>query len=213
MVIDKVIKTLTVIICVIFVLNIVLFINAHYLPASISNKAAEGMPYYFQDSQKYWSEITDVLACGDYIYVMYDSKEVLTCYDMDGNYLHSYAFDMIKNGRTHCYSMNGLLFVETKGHDLYIFDNGQFASYYPWDSGQVAALRPIESDSPNTHPENQSVRYELRKASVWRVGDGKQTEVLHRSAWLMIFQGPMQIIIHIMCLLSLVLLYYFYWKK
>jgi len=208
MVACKVTKILIGIVCVVFALNIVLFYNAHHLPFSVSNKVTEGMPYHFLDSRKYWSEITDVLACGDYLYVMYDSKKVLTCYDLDGNYSHSFAFSMAKNGRTELYSINGLLYVVTKGNDLYIFDNGQFISYCPLVSRQVVALRATKSDMWDEQPENRIAHYELQNASVWRIADGEKIEVLHRSDWLMLFQGPTQIVIHGLCLISLALLCY-----
>ena len=213
MLLDKLIRVLTVFICVVLLLNIVLFINAHRTPVRVSGKATTETPYFFLDSRNYWSEITDILACGDQLYVMYDSKKILTCYDRDGNYLHSYLFSMANNGQTHLYSVKDTLYVETREHNFYSFEEGVFVNFYSQNSSQAYELSNVLSELENDHQTDRHEHYELRNASVWRVSKSEQREVLHRSGWLVIFQGANQFIIYALCLLTLAALYFFIGKR
>lgn len=216
MLLDILIRVLTVFVCVVLLLNVMLFINAHRSPASVSGKATTETPYFFLDSRNYWSEITDILACGDHLYVMYDSKKILTCYDREGNYLHSYLFSMSNNGQTHLYSVKDTLFVETREHNFYSFEEGLFVNFYSQNSSQTSSqtyeLSVVLSELENDHQTDHDEYYELRNASIWRVSKSEQREVLHRSGWLIIFQGANQFTIYALCLLALAALYFFYWK-
>lgn len=178
---------------VIFILNIVLLINKIQPPWPVRGKVETGKPVYFVDTPDYWSDIADCVACDGVLYVLFDSKSVLACFDLDGNYLHSYALKQSNNGMANLYVDGDTLYLESRGHSFYTFNGGEFTEFSAPDMQQVSRIRKELKES--TAQSGQ--QYKLRGTSVWKDDGVTSQEVIHRPGWLIVFQGGYQILIHI----------------
>ena len=146
------------------------------------------------------------------MYVLFESKKVLNCYSLDGQYLHSYSFDMRKNGQSHLYVKGGHLYLESREHFFYRFKNGIFVDVHVPASSQIYTLRAELAAGSHSHRITNGEYMELRGASIWRTGESVHEEIIHRPLWLLIFQGNIQIYIFLLCMLSIVFLNFRYVK-
>lgn len=209
----KIYKILAILACIILIVNWLFLMNSFRQPFSVRGKAAEGKPYYFEDARTYWSEVGDVAACGDYIFLMYDNLKILSCYDLSGNYLHSYSVEMMDNGTPHLYVKEDLLYLETKGHDFYTFEDGRFADFCEHNSPEADYLYEYLSVFDRWKTDNMENSYNVRGASVWYMDGDTEVKVIQRPRWLTYFQfgGIIHCVIHMICLGILVLLHLM-WK-
>ena len=186
--------------------NLLLFVFSKTKPQWLRGKATIGHPYLFTEQLEYLSSITDFAVSGNYLYVLFQGKGVLACYDLHGTYIHSYAFDMSKNGQAQLYTQNNKLYLESSEHGLYCFENGIFTDYEKPELAKLAAIRESLGAATLADANKSSVQYQLRGASIWRIDENKSVEILHRSKWLILFQGHIQLVIHILCIILLFLL-------
>ena len=186
--------------------NLLLFIFSQTKPQWLRGKATVGHPYLFTEQQEYLSPITDFAVSGNYLYVLFQGKGVLACYDLHGTYIHSYAFDMSKNGQAHLYTKNDKLYLESSEHGLYRFENGIFADYEKPAVSKLASIRESLGAATLADAEKSSVQYQLRGTYIWRIDGNQSAEILHRSKWLILFQGYTQLVIYILCIVLLFLL-------
>lgn len=186
--------------------NLLLFVFSQTKPQWLRGKATIGHPYLFTEQLEYLSSITDFAVSGNYLYVLFQGKGVLACYDLHGTYIHSYAFDMSKNGQAQLYTQNNKLYLESSEHGLYCFENGIFTDYEKPELAKLAAIRESLGAATLADANKSSVQYQLRGASIWRIDENKSVEILHRSKWLILFQGYTQLVIHILCIILLFLL-------
>ena len=186
--------------------NLLLFVFSQAKPQWLRGKATIGHPFFFTEQPEYLSPITDFAVSGNYLYVLFQGKGVLACYDLHGTYIHSYAFDMSKNGQAHLYTQNNKLYLESSEHGLYYFENGIFADFEKPALPKLASIRESLSATTLADAKKSSVQYQLRGASIWRIDENESVEILHRSKWLILFQGYTQLVIHILCIVLLFLL-------
>ena len=186
--------------------NLLLFVFSQTKPQWLRGKATIGHPYLFTEQLEYFSSITDFAVSGNYLYVLFQGKGVLACYDLHGTYIHSYAFDMSKNGQAQLYTQNNKLYLESSEHGLYCFENGIFTDYEKPELAKLAAIRESLGAATLADANKSSVQYQLRGASIWRIDENKSVEILHHSKWLILFQGYTQLVIHILCIILLFLL-------
>lgn len=186
--------------------NLLLFVFSQTKPQWLRGKATIGHPYLFTEQLEYLSSITDFAVSGNYLYVLFQGKGVLACYDLHGTYIHSYAFDMSKNGQAQLYTQNNKLYLESSEHGLYCFENGIFTDYEKPELAKLASIKESLGASTLADAKKSSVQYQLRGASIWRIDENKSVEILHRSKWLILFQGYTQLVIHILCIILLFLL-------
>lgn len=208
----KISNAITIFLCAVIVLNAGLFFAAHSVPFSVREKANKNEPYLFHHESILWGGLSDFAVCGDYMYVLFESKKVLNCYSLDGQYLHSYSFDMRKNGQSHLYVKGGHLYLESREHFFYRFKNGIFVDVHVPASSQIYTLRAKLAAGSHSHRITNGEYMELRGASIWRTGESVHEEIIHRPLWLLIFQGNIQIYIFLLCMLSIVFLNFRYVK-
>ena len=182
----KVFKLLKIILCLILFANTVLAHVSSSTPFGIGSKATKGLPHLFTDSGKYLGEITDVKACSNYLYVLYEAKSVLVCYDLDGNYQHSYYIDKEKNGQAEMHVLDDTLYLHARGHDFYLFNNGKFSQYFPYNSDEAKQLFDYFYLTEQTI-ESQKNEYFMHNGSVWKTTATGKTEIMHRPLWMVLF--------------------------
>lgn len=182
----KVFKILTIILCLILISNAILACVYSGTPLGIRTKGRKGQPYLFIDSGKYLGEITDVKACNNYLYVLYEAKSILACYDLDGNYQHSYYIDKEKNGQAEMYVLDDTLYLHARGHDFYLFNNGKFSQYFPYNSDEAEQLFDHFYLTEQT-TESQKNEYFIHNGSVWKTTANVKTEIIHRPLWMVLF--------------------------
>ena len=205
---NKLHKLIVIITCITLLVNMILLLIAHFVPKRIKENLAVGKPFYFVDPTQYWCGIEDFLVCGEKLYVFYASKSILCCYDLNGEYQHSYAFSMPQKGKANLYSKSGVLYLESTEHSFYLFKDGIFVDYLEPNVSGLAEFRSSLHDATEENPATVNSNYKLRGASIWRTDSGFEKEILHRAGWLSIFQGNgnFQIAIHFLCLCVLIVI-------
>ncbi len=176
-------------------LNTALFTISVSLPPSLRGQAQSEKPFYFVDDCTYWGAITDIAVCENYLYILYDSKMVMACYDLDGNYICSYSFDMINKGKAQLHITRETLYVESSGHDFYSFSSARFTDYYENGNDTIHIAQDFLPDY------QKSGAYELRGASIWKITEDGAEEVVHRPPWMALLKDHAQIVIHIICII------------
>ncbi len=192
-----------------FVLNIVTFVISTTIPFSLWGKSGKGIPFYFYDPKQHWSQITDIAVCGDYLYLLYDTKSIVQCYDTDGNYQCSYRFAFPQNGTTELLTVGGNLYVKSSDQDLYEFSGLSFVRYYnrKTNKSEIEHIRNNAKLEESKGSSNNG-QYELRGVSVWFVNeDGIAEMIVHRSALLGLFQARRTIVFHVLLLPIVCFLY------
>ena len=201
----KVFKLLTIILCLILISNALLACVYSSAPLGIRTKGRKGQPYLFIDSGKYLGEITDIRACGKYLYILYEAKSILVCYDLDGNDQHSYYIDKDKKGQAKIHVLDDTLYLHARGHDFYLFNNGKFSQYFSYNSDEAKQLFDYFYSTEPTI-ESQGNEYFLHKASVWKVTEKGKTEIIHRPLWMVLISSPVLWGTGFTCFILLILL-------
>lgn len=204
----RITKVATAALSVVIALNMGLFCIAHSSHSAARGKTAGDAPQLIKDDSVVWSGISEYAVCGDWLYILFDSKKVLNCYSLDGGYLHSYVFETRNNGQSHLYVKDGTLYLENREHFFYSFRDGMFADVHFPDISQVHAWREQLSHGQDIHQAANGDRFELRGASIWRLGESWQEKIVHRPLWLLIFQGNIQLYIFLACLILIWCFYY-----
>jgi len=189
-----------------FILNLALFFVSITVPPLLSDRAQKGNPYCFVDDRLCWSRITDVAVCGKNLYLLYDDKSILVCYDLDGNYQHSYLFSWGKRGKSQLHVEDSYVFLETREKDFYSFADGELIRYYDRknDAEQIEKLRDLLQASGSQSLSSAEEIFELRGASVWKQrADGSAVEIIHRPVWFCVFQGNIMLTVYIVLFLLL----------
>lgn len=175
-----------VIVISIIVVSLILGIIAQSPPVQIKNMATDSDPCFFEDGSVRWGEITDFAVCGRNLYILYENKGVLDCYTLDGEYEHSYYVDLGQKGRSALYVKEETLYLKSNGLTFYTFREGSYETSYEVSAAQ---LYPETDNLNGSKREANEASYELRVASIWRCGDEKSERIIHRPAYLAVFQG------------------------
>lgn len=197
----------------IYISNFILFIVSHSVPLSLKGKATVKSPYFFEEDVAYMSKITEVASCGNCLYVLYDNKNILSCYNLQGKYICSYYFDMSRNGNSQLYYTDDTLYLEARGHNVYAFQNGDFIAFY--DSERDAqAIKEIREQIDTTHDSYNNIQenYVRKGTSILRIlPDGQQKVVLSGPEWYIMFQNDTAfLVVNLVALVILYLLYRFF---
>ena len=196
-------KVIVIVLCIVFLSNLLLFCNARFVPYTFKGSVAKGKPFYFEDTPGYWSELTDFAVCDGYLYVLYELKSVLCCYGLDGTYLHSYGLSMSKKGQAHLYVKDNTLYLESREHGFYTFEEGMFRGYFELNVTEYYSYKEELKASSAGYHESDGKQYVLKGASLWMVEGDHTQEIIHRPGWLTVFQGARQFIVHMLCLILL----------
>ena len=111
---------------------------------------------------------------GTYLYILADEHNgIVHVFDLEGNYQHTLAFYAHLNGAFQIAAEEDTLYVRDKQNNLYLFRSGAFCEYL--DRKDVPAdLREMDFCQ-------NSLSYEIRDGSVWRVAGEEAVCVIHRS--------------------------------
>ena len=197
-------RIVSIVLFMIVLINNVLFLISISQP-QIIGKATEHHPHYFVEYPEYLAPITDFAICDDFLYVLFESKGVLTCFDLDGRYSHSYAFRMGKNGEANLYVKGNNLYLESRIHTFYTFQDGKFIDFFKPDISQISSIRKSLTESKDARLSKNGEEYQLIGASIWKKSNEISETILKRSKWMVIFQGNTQIYIYFICFLLLFL--------
>ncbi len=197
---------------ILFLAHILLLFITQHTPQSLQKETQLGRSYRFKIDEEYFGEITDYAICDNILYVLYEAKAVLKCYDLSGVYICSYCFYAHQNG-----------YIELKftGEDLYLKDRNN--NYYLLNSDRVVRFlckeqnkdeimtleKSFVSDSQK-RTDMQGNTYKLKGASIWKTDPyGNQTQVIHRPWILQFISLKYFAISHFICmiLLAISLLY------
>lgn len=182
----------------IYVINVILFIASHCTPLSLKGRATPDAPYFFEEEMTYLSKITDIAACGDCLYVLYDNISVLSCYDLQGKYICSYYFDMSRNGESQIYRVEETVYLEARGHNIYEFRNGRFIEFYDAekDAQAIFEIREQLEHSQSSRDDFVGQKYALKKSSIFCVlPNGYEVEFLSRPAWYVLVQNDILFVV------------------
>ena len=178
-----------VLICLLCISSWILGRIAETYPPKWHNPAQIGNPYLFTDNKYYWGSITDYIVANGRFYLLYGSKDILQCFDLSGKYLYSYSIPYYQNGRTELYTDGNKMFLEDKRHNLYVFSETGFETFYPYDD-TISAIRSGFYKKANCNTTEDGSFYQLRWASIYRTNpDGTSKIVIQRPFWMAIFQN------------------------
>ncbi len=143
-----------------------------------------GGAYRFTADQDYWTQVEDFAVSGEYLYLSYDSKDIIQCFRTNGTYSHSYCFDQSSNGQMLLYLTQEGLYLAAKGYDRYALTDGEVTEYLPFSDGAYREIldQQLPEAQKRTGPDGSI--YEMRGVSIWRIfPDGTEREVVHRPLW------------------------------
>ena len=161
-----------------------------------------GEPYRFTQRKIYFGHISQVMATDSVLYLLYDDKQVLECYDLYGNYLCSYGVYMQENGKAklgHC--ADSRIYLEDHRGNLYLFDGIEYLGFLDRRTDS-AEIHQVEASAG----ERNDHFFAVRKASVYRQTQaGDWIEIIHRPLLLVLFHPLVDIMLILMLLLTALL--------
>ena len=175
----------------IMMLCILLLIKSDSQPAELRKDAVEGKPFCFVRDVQYWSQLTDYCVKDNCLYVLFGDVGVLKIYDLNGQYIRSYAYRTTK-GASSLRMDSEYVYLFDQGSNYYTFASGEWVGFAGY-SDYKTYLEKTDTLSPaEDQRKTDDAQYDLRFASIYRKNaDGSSTQVLHRPLYLMFFQGAL----------------------
>ena len=161
----------------------------------------QGKPYCSEKVELIWSEISDYLVYGDHLAVLYDPKDVVQLYSLDGDPQYTYQFSFLKNGRAKLYTDGVNLIVEDKlKRNYYLFsEQGAFLNYIK-DEQKKTALSDTFLSKTEARTAKDGCVYERRGASIYKTSAAGETKnVVSRPFFMVVFQGAATLICALIC--------------
>ena len=191
----------------VFLLNIGLYIVVNHVPSFVQDKVNDEQPYYFSEGKIWYGELTEIAVSDDILYVLYDDKGIMECYDLDGNYLCSYGFPVIRNGKAAMQVIDNVLYVRSREGNVYSFSETQFLRFYSYMNDR-AESNDIFEKATDDNLSSAGVKYEIRGASVWReMPEAISEKVISRPEWMVIMRESNIMYTHIICVLVMAVLW------
>ena len=159
----------------------------------------QGKPYCSEKVELIWSEISDYLVYGDHLAVLYDPKDVVQLYSLDGEPQYTYRFIYIK-GRNAIYMDGENLIVEDARRNYYLFsEQGAFLNYIT-DEQKKTALSDTFLSKTEARTAKDGCVYERRGASIYKTSAAGETKkVVSRPFFMVVFQGAATLICALIC--------------
>ena len=198
-----VIRVVIVFLSLIILACIVLGGISHCTPLFRHNTASSSTPYFFNSLSPHLGEITDYAVCENVIYILFEHKNILDCYGLDGSYMHSYFIDLGGKGKAELYVNNSRLFLKSRKTTFYVFEKGLFLESYD------ISTTDLYSEIQRLNGEKRAIgnnKYLLRGASVYCENEEGMLIVVSRPVWMTIFQGPGILIVGAICFLTICML-------
>ena len=179
---------------------------SHCTPLYLHNIAPSSTPYSFNSLSQHLGEITDYAVCENVIYILFEHKNILDCYDLDGVYMHSFFVDLGGKGKAGLYVNNNRLYLKSRKTTFYAFEKGSFLESYN------VSTTDLYSEIQQLNGEKRTVgnnKYLLRGASIYCENEEGMKMVVSRPVWTTIFQGPGILIVGAICFLAVCILIYY----
>lgn len=189
--------------------NFILLVVEPHVSSSLRGKAEDEKPYYFENNAQYWGDLSDYAVCGDCLYMLYDMKNILKCYDLYGNYMHSFYLTDFKNGEASLLRVGDLLYLVSKKHDLLQFSNGIFQRFLDSDADrdEILSITEMQSTITEKRTSGDGSTFTMKGASIWKTdADGNQICIVYRPRFFLIFQGDLEIGLSAIYLILLLIL-------
>ena len=212
MMVKKVMEYLKIFTTVIMAICVVLVFAMQHPPRSLQKKTQLGAMYLFQRDTEYFGAVTDCATCNNILYVLYEAKSVLKCYDLSGNYLYSYCFLTYQNGRAELQRTSKALYLKDRQNNYYQLSNGKVIRFLhsKQNADEIRLLEKSFVSDSLKRTDMQGNTYMLRGASIWKTDSyGNQTQIIHRPWILQFVSLKYRAISHFVCmiLLAISLLY------
>ena len=207
---NKMLWILSLLLICVILCSCVLGTVSHCAPIGMNGKATIEQPYYFNKYSVRWGEITNHIVCGNVLYILYEGKETLDCYSIDGTYLHSYALVLGEKGTAELFAVNDVLHLKNRERRFYTFNAGFFMDSYEIPTTELYAHIELLTNMQQQTKDNE---FEMRGASLWRYTDGISNEIVRRPGWMTIFQGSALLIVGPICFILLCAILYYYKKQ
>ena len=166
-----------------------------------SKSISEGNPYCYTEEKSGRAELSDFCVKGEYLYLLFEGAGVLEIYDLSGNYLHSYAFRMIANGRGELYTDEYYVYFEDRSHNLYSFSNGAFKTFFKYKD---TSYPEYFLDAYKKWSSHDGVQYQKKWASIVALApDGTEKTVISRPFYRVLFESTVLSAIYFICFLIL----------
>ena len=212
MMVKKVMEYFRVFAIVIMITYVIIGFSIQHTPQSLQKRTQLGKPYLFEKNTEYFGMLSDYATCDNTLYVLYEAKSVLKCYDLSGNYLYSYCFLTYQNGRAELQRTSKALYLKDRQNNYYQLSNGKVIRFFYFfqNADEIRLLEKSFVSDSLKRTDMQGNTYMLRGASIWKTDSyGNQTQIIHRPWILQFVSLKYRAISHFVCmiLLAISLLY------
>ena len=182
------IERLIVVLFMVMMLCIIMLVESPSQPPRLKKEVEEGKPYEFSREKEYWCALADICVKDQYLYLLFGEKGVLEIYDLDGNYIKSYAFYRTK-GQSQLHADDQYVYLRDQRRKLYLFSAGEFVRFENTDYDTYC--QKLTTFYPKGEQrKTDDAKYYVKLASVYPMNaDGSSEQVVHRPFYLTFFQG------------------------
>ena len=150
----------------------------------------------FESKRLYFGEIADYIVCKDKLYILYSYKSVLECFDLNGNYLFSYALKPRAAGNSHIFTDGSTVYLwDLYNNTFMISSEGNVEGFEKGQSYKQSIGENILRGGQERIADNGD-QYELRWASIYKITtEGEVIRVVRRPFWMAVFQRGRTILV------------------
>ena len=173
-------------------------------PYKIKKSISRGNVYQFIDDEDYWSEIVDFCVKDDYLYVLFGYKGLLKVYDINGNYIKSFAVLNEGGGSCRLYMDPDYVYLLDEYYNYYLFKNTEFIRCEKNPGKNAPSNIDKSSFITDKQLSDKGDVYYIKGASIYRKNaEGDSTLLIKRPVVLSVYQGSRLFFISLffMCIL------------
>ena len=132
--------------------------------------------------------VTDYLVCKDKLFMLWEKKDILKCYELTGTYLYSYSFPHIQKGASTLHTDGESVFLEDRVHNYYVFSaDSEFEEYIDGEE-KKAKIKERFLDKKSEKIAQNGDSYQLPWNSVVRVSKtGAKETIISWPFWMGFF--------------------------
>ena len=189
MMVKKVMEYFRVFAIVIMITYVIIGFSIQHTPQSLQKRTQLGKPYLFEKNTEYFGMLSDYATCDNTLYVLYEAKSVLKCYDLSGNYLYSYCFLTYQNDRAELQRTSKALYLKDRQNNYYQLSNGKMIRFLhsKQNADEIKLLQKSFVSDAQKRTDVKGNTYTLRGAAIWKTdSQGNQVYVIRRP-WILQF--------------------------
>jgi hypothetical protein len=149
---------------VLLIIGIAIVIIPNFFQPTNVPVPQKGSPVSFNESINCFINIDQISSNENFIFLLDKYDGYLRVFDINGNYIKTFAFFDSPNGIWQMALFEDLLYVSAYDSDLYFIQNGEFVEYVDYIYGDES-MRIFNSIDFS----QQSKKYEARRGGVWDV--------------------------------------------